>query len=62
MKALGFRRALPIDEPESLIDFDAVKPTPESRDVPCSTRQITMRDGWSLSQTSPPASSASITS
>jgi hypothetical protein len=42
MKALGFRRALPIDEPESVIDFDAVKPTPESRDLLVAVRAVSV--------------------
>ena len=33
MKAVGFKRALPIEEVESLIDFDAPKPEPGQRDL-----------------------------
>jgi zinc-binding alcohol dehydrogenase family protein len=33
MKAVGFYRNLPIDDPESLVDFDAPKPAPAGREL-----------------------------
>jgi len=33
MKAVGFKRALPVDDVESLIDFEAPKPEPGPRDL-----------------------------
>ncbi|WP_417768431.1 zinc-binding alcohol dehydrogenase family protein [Stappia sp.] len=33
MKAVGFTRYLPIDNPQSLIDLDLPKPVPEGRDI-----------------------------
>ena len=40
MKAVGFKRALPIEEVESLIDFDAPKPEPGQRDLLVEVRAV----------------------
>ena len=42
MKAVGFKRALPIDEVESLIDFDAPKPEPGPRDLLVAVRAVSV--------------------
>ena len=33
MRAVGYRRSLPIDDPQSLIDIDVPKPAPKGRDI-----------------------------
>ena len=33
MKAVGYRKSLPIEDAESLIDFETAKPEPKGRDV-----------------------------
>lgn len=33
MKAIGFYRALPLTDPESLINLELEKPTPQGRDL-----------------------------
>ena len=40
MKAAGFKRALPIEDVESLIDFDAPKPEPGQRDLLVEVRAV----------------------
>ena len=42
MKAVGFKRALPIEEVESLIDFDASKPEPGQRDLLVEVRAVSV--------------------
>jgi NADPH2:quinone reductase len=42
MKAVGFKRALPIDEPDSLVDFDAPRPTPGPRDLLVAVRAVSV--------------------
>ncbi len=42
MKAVGFKRALPIEEIESLIDFDAPKPEPGQRDLLVEVRAVSV--------------------
>jgi NADPH2:quinone reductase len=40
MKAVGFTRYLPIDDPQSLIDLDLTKPVPEGRDILVAVRAV----------------------
>lgn len=40
MKAVGFTRYLPIDDPQSLIDLDLPKPTPQGRDILVAVRAV----------------------
>ncbi|MEO1529176.1 MAG: zinc-binding alcohol dehydrogenase family protein [Planctomycetota bacterium] len=40
MKAVGLRRYLPIDDPESLIDFQQEKPVPQGRDLLVSVKAV----------------------
>ena len=42
MKAVGFYRNLPIDDPESLVDFDAPKPAPAGRELLVEVRAISV--------------------
>lgn len=40
MKAVGYRKSLPIDDPQSLFDFEAEKPEPKGRDVRIAVKAI----------------------
>lgn len=40
MKAVGYKKSLPIDAPESLIDFEAPKPEPKGRDIRVAVKAI----------------------
>ena len=40
MKAVGYKKSLPIDDPEALIDFEAVKPEPRGRDIRVAVKAI----------------------
>lgn len=40
MKAVGFTRYLPIDDPQSLIDLDLPKPEPQGRDILVAVRAV----------------------
>lgn len=40
MKAVGYKKSLPIDAAEALIDFEAVKPEPKGRDIRVSVKAI----------------------
>lgn len=42
MKAVGYRTSLPIDQADSLIDFDAAKPEPASRDIRVAVRAVSV--------------------
>ena len=42
MKAVGYRTSLPIDQADSLIDFDAAKPEPAGRDIRVAVRAISV--------------------
>src|ERR1043165_7095 len=33
MRAVGYRKSLPIDDPQSLVDIDVDKPAPQARDL-----------------------------
>ena len=33
MKAVGYRKSLPVEAADSLIDFEAAKPEPKGRDI-----------------------------
>jgi hypothetical protein len=33
MKAVGYRKSLPIEDADSLIDFETAKPEPKGRDI-----------------------------
>src|ERR1700733_101467 len=40
MKAVGYKKSLPIDDAEALIDFEAAKPEPSGRDVRVAVKAI----------------------
>jgi NADPH2:quinone reductase len=40
MKAVGYRKSLPIDDADSLIDFDTAKPQPKGRDILVAVKAI----------------------
>ncbi|WP_298255329.1 zinc-binding alcohol dehydrogenase family protein [Bradyrhizobium sp.] len=40
MKAVGYKKSLPIDSPDALIDFDAAKPEPGGRDIRVAVQAI----------------------
>src|SRR3954462_14823801 len=40
MKAVGYRKSLPIDAADALIDFDAAKPEPRGRDIRVAVKAV----------------------
>src|SRR5256885_16108383 len=40
MKAVGYRKSLPIEDANSLIDFETVKPEPKGRDIRVAVKAI----------------------
>src|SRR6201999_3857980 len=40
MKAVGYKKSLPIEDPEALIDFEAAKPEPRGRDIRVAVKAI----------------------
>jgi len=40
MKAVGYRKSLPIEDADSLIDFETPKPEPKGRDVRVAVKAI----------------------
>ena len=40
MKAVGYKKSLPIDAAESLIDFEAAKPEPQPRDIRVAVKAV----------------------
>jgi NADPH2:quinone reductase len=42
MRAVGYRKSLPIDDPQSLIDIEVDKPTPQGRDLLVQVRAISV--------------------
>ena len=40
MKAVGYKKSLPIDDAESLFDFEAAKPEPKGRDIRVAVKAI----------------------
>jgi NADPH2:quinone reductase len=40
MKAVGYRKSLPIEDKDALIDFEAAKPEPKGRDVRVAVKAI----------------------
>jgi hypothetical protein len=54
MKAVGYRKSLPIEDADSLIDFETAKPEPKGRDVSAPPRPRARPKSWAMT---PPASS-----
>src|SRR5258707_1075632 len=42
MKAVGYKKSLPIEDAESLVDFDAAKPEPKGRDVRVAVKAVSV--------------------
>jgi zinc-binding alcohol dehydrogenase family protein len=42
MKAVGYQKSLPIDDPNSLIDFEAAKPEPTGRDIRVAVKAVSV--------------------
>src|SRR5260370_136689 len=40
MKAVGYKKSLPVDDANSLIDFETAKPAPAGRDIRVAVRAI----------------------
>ena len=40
MKAVGYRKSLPIEDADSLIDFETAKPEPNGRDIRVAVKAI----------------------
>src|SRR3954465_8985431 len=45
MRAVGYRKSLPIDDPQSLIDIEVDKPTPQGRDLLVQVKAISANPG-----------------
>src|SRR3984885_6581639 len=43
MKAVGYKKSLPIDTPDALIDFEAAKPEPKGRDIRVTVKAISAK-------------------
>src|ERR1051325_3357566 len=42
MRAVGYRKSLPIDDPSSLLDIEVDKPTPQGRDLLVQVKAISV--------------------
>ena len=40
MKAVGYQKSLPVDDANSLIDFETAKPEPKGRDIRVAVKAI----------------------
>ncbi|RJF70918.1 zinc-binding alcohol dehydrogenase family protein [Rhodopseudomonas palustris] len=62
MKAVGYTKPLPIDDPEALIDFDAPKPTPKPRDLLVAVKAVSVNpvDTKVRKRAAPPAGETKI--
>src|SRR6201995_1800333 len=40
MKAVGYKKSLPIEDKDALVDFDAAKPEPKGRDISVAVKAI----------------------
>lgn len=62
MKAVGYKKSLPIDASEALIDFDAAKPEPKGRDIRVAVKAISVNpvDTKVRKRAEPPAGDTKI--
>ena len=62
MKAVGYRKSLSIEDPESLLDFDAPKPEPQGRDIRVAVKAVSVNpvDGKVRKRAAPPAGETKI--
>ncbi len=45
MKAVGYKKSLPIEDADSLIDFETAKPEPKGRDIRVAVKAISANPG-----------------
>jgi len=62
MKAVGYRRSLPIDDPESLLDVDLPPPEPQGRDLLVAVRAVSVNPvDWKVrKRAAPPAGDVKV--
>jgi NADPH2:quinone reductase len=62
MRAVGYQRSLPIEDPDSLVDIDVPKPSPSGRDLLVSVKAISVNpvDTKVRRRTAPPQGSRKI--
>ena len=59
MKAVGYKKPLPLSEPDSFVDIDLPKPTPEGRDILVEVKAISVNPvDYKVRGSSPPADGA----
>ncbi|MEH2486176.1 NADPH:quinone reductase-like Zn-dependent oxidoreductase [Bradyrhizobium sp. AZCC 2230] len=45
MKAVGYKKSLPIEDQDALIDFETTKPEPKGRDIRVAVKAISANRG-----------------
>jgi hypothetical protein len=45
MKAVGYKKSLPVEDADSLIDFETAKPEPKGRDIRVAVKAIAVQGG-----------------
>jgi zinc-binding alcohol dehydrogenase family protein len=62
MKAVGYRKSLPIEDAESLVDFEAAKPEPKGRDIRVAVKAVSVNpvDGKVRKRAAPPEGETKI--
>jgi NADPH2:quinone reductase len=62
MKAVGYKKSLPVEDAESLVDFDAATPEPKGRDVRVSVKAVSVNpvDGKVRKRAAPPEGETKI--
>ena len=50
MKAVGYKKSLPIEDAQSLFDFEAAKPEPKGRDVRVAVKAISANPGFNMAK------------
>jgi NADPH:quinone reductase-like Zn-dependent oxidoreductase len=57
MKAVGYQKSLPIEDKDSLLDFETTKPEPKERDIRVAAKAVSANpvDYKVRRQTAPPA-------
>ena len=62
MKAVGYKKSLPIEDAESLLDFEAAKPEPQGRDIRVAVKAVSVNpvDGKVRKRAAPPEGETKI--
>ena len=62
MKAVGYKKSLPIDAPDALVDFETAKPEPKGRDIRVAVKAISVNpvDTKVRKRAEPPAGETKI--